>query len=177
MKQITVTTNVYKFDELSEEGKQKAIEGLWDINVDYEWWDFAYEDAKLIGVKINGFDIDRGSYCDIKLINGEIAICQAILKSHGEMCDTFKMAEKFLPQLQSALSDYEIANDDDDIDYDVYLEAQDKYNDLKDEFKNELQEKYLIILRKEYEYLTSEEAIIETIEANDYDFTEDGKLF
>ena len=32
-------------------------------------------------------------------------------------------------------------------------------------------------LRKshEYEYLTSREAIIETIEANDYDFTENGK--
>ena len=32
-------------------------------------------------------------------------------------------------------------------------------------------------LEKEYNYLTSEKAIIETIEANDYEFTEDGKIY
>jgi hypothetical protein len=31
-------------------------------------------------------------------------------------------------------------------------------------------------LEKEYEYLSSDEAIIETIEANEYTFTESGKL-
>jgi len=31
-------------------------------------------------------------------------------------------------------------------------------------------------LSNEFDYLTSEDAIIETIEANDYYFTEDGKL-
>jgi predicted transcriptional regulator len=32
------------------------------------------------------------------------------------------------------------------------------------------------MLQKEYEYLTSEEAIIETIEANEYEFTEKGEM-
>jgi hypothetical protein len=32
------------------------------------------------------------------------------------------------------------------------------------------------MLSKEYDYQTSEEAIIETIKANDYDFTENGNL-
>jgi hypothetical protein len=32
-------------------------------------------------------------------------------------------------------------------------------------------------LETEYDYLTSEEAIIETIEANEYEFTEDGELY
>jgi len=32
-------------------------------------------------------------------------------------------------------------------------------------------------LEKEYEYLSSEKVIIETIEANEYEFTEDGKLY
>jgi hypothetical protein len=31
-------------------------------------------------------------------------------------------------------------------------------------------------LEKEYEYLTSDESIIETIHANEYEFTEDGKI-
>ena len=32
------------------------------------------------------------------------------------------------------------------------------------------------LLEKEYEYLTSREAIIETIEANDYEFDENGNI-
>ena len=46
----------------------------------------------------------------------------------------------------------------------------------EDDFLQSLCEDYRIILRNEYEYLTSEEAIIETIESNEYYFTEDGKL-
>ena len=33
-----------------------------------------------------------------------------------------------------------------------------------------------VLLRDEYEYLTSDEAVKETIEANEYEFTEGGKL-
>jgi len=32
-------------------------------------------------------------------------------------------------------------------------------------------------LQHEHDYLTSEEAIIETIEANDYDFTANGDIY
>ena len=53
---------VYEFNELSEEAKEKAIEKLWNINVDYEWWDCVYDDAENIGLKIKEFDLDRGSY-------------------------------------------------------------------------------------------------------------------
>jgi len=36
----TVRTEVFKFDELSTEAQQKAIEKQYDINVrDFEWWD------------------------------------------------------------------------------------------------------------------------------------------
>ena len=34
----------------------------------------------------------------------------------------------------------------------------------------------LTLLRREYDYFTSEEAIIETIEANEYEFDENGNL-
>ena len=33
-----------------------------------------------------------------------------------------------------------------------------------------------VLLRDEYEYLTSDDAVKETIEANEYEFTEGGKL-
>lgn len=50
-------------------------------------------------------------------------------------------------------------------------------DDLDAAFARALSEEYLSILRQEYDYQTSEEAIKGTIEANDYDFTEDGKIF
>jgi myo-inositol catabolism protein IolC len=31
---------VYKFNELDEKAKEKAIERYSDINVDYDWWEF-----------------------------------------------------------------------------------------------------------------------------------------
>ena len=55
----THTINTYSFNELSEEAQQKAIENLSDINVNFDWWNFTYEDAKNIGLKITSFDLDR----------------------------------------------------------------------------------------------------------------------
>ncbi len=86
MKEVTI--KLYEFDELSERAQEEAIEKLSDINVDYDWWKYVYEDAERIGLKINEFDLER-----------------------------------------------------------------------------------------EYDYLTSGEAIIETIRANEYYFTEDGTLY
>jgi hypothetical protein len=48
--------------------------------------------------------------------------------------------------------------------------------DIDANFLRSLLEDYRIMLQKEYEYLTSEETIIETIEANEYEFTEKGEM-
>ena len=47
---------------------------------------------------------------------------------------------------------------------------------LLDELRIDACQEIYSALQKEYEYLTGDEAIIETIEANEYDFTADGKL-
>lgn len=52
----TIKTTVYTFDELSDEAKQSAIDNNRDINIDYEWWDYIYNDTIEIG-KILGIDI------------------------------------------------------------------------------------------------------------------------
>ena len=57
MREDTVTTKVYPFDELSDAAKETAIEKLWDINGDYEWWASTCEDAKTIGLAIIAFEV------------------------------------------------------------------------------------------------------------------------
>jgi hypothetical protein len=121
---------LYKFNELSDDAKDKAIKKLWDITV-----------------------------------------ANKIITDHGPDCDTFKTAKNYLTELTELR---EHANDDKDL----LDECDDEPDttDIDSEFLKSLLEDYRIILQKEYEYLTGKPAIIEMIEANDYEFTEDGTL-
>ena len=150
-------TKVYPFGELSDEAKEKAVEGLYDVNLFYEWWESTFEDAKNVGIVIEEFEIDRGSYCR-GTIDDKIDTARAILKEHGDSCETWQTAKDF----HDAVAKYGDETTD--------------FEDLCKEFTYSILEDYRIILQKEYEYLSSEKAIIEAIEANEYEFTEGGKL-
>lgn len=172
MRTIVTRTDVFKFDELSEEAKQKAVENLYDLNVDYDWWDSIYDDAKQIGCKIDGFDTGRGNSIKFVCKDAE-ETATLILENHGDQTDTYKLAEQYLKDHDKIIEEAE--RDEDGELADEY--AVDRLlDDLDAEFIRALGEEYLSILRQEYEYLTSEEAIIETIRANEYEFTEEGRL-
>jgi hypothetical protein len=148
METITETYNIYSFNELSDESKEKAVENLHDINVDYDWWDNVYSDAEQVGIKIEEFGIDRNYFITTSPILSPDDIANAIIKNHGDVCNTYKIASEYLK------------NSD----------------ELDDEFLSDIEDEYLSMLNREYEYLTSEESIIETIEANEYNFLENGEL-
>jgi hypothetical protein len=161
MKTVTRQYKVYKFEELPEEAQEKAIQHLSDINVNYKWWDTVEEDAKTIGLNITSFNLYRNQI-DGEWIDNAWEAAKAIIENHGDMCETYTDAQNYL-KLHDALQPDEYGNvDSEDIDSDFL------YTLLQD---------YLSMLRKEEEYLTSEEAIIETIKDNDFDFTIDGKIF
>jgi hypothetical protein len=162
---------LYPYAELSDKAKQKALESLRDINMDHAWWDFIYEDAAMVGIEITAFDCGYRSYCDANILCcAETA--ELILKNHGEMCGTYKLAEAF----KRAIEKEEIASWE--CNFKVYDEygLEDLTEELEIEFKRNLQEEYLSMLRGECNYLTTEEAILETIECNEYEFTEDGEI-
>jgi hypothetical protein len=154
MRQVVIA--LFKFSELSEESKQVAIEKFSDINVDYDWWQWTYGDAENIGLKITSFDLDRKSITG-ELTGAGIDTANKIMSEHGKETETFKTAERYYKQLHEGIDD--------------------EISESEEEFLRDLLEDYRIILQKEYDYNTSKEAIIETIEANEYEFTEDGKIF
>jgi len=161
MREETITIKHFKFDELNEKAKSKAIEKLWDLNIEYDWWDYIYEDAKRIGCNITEFDIDRGSFCTMDFSNDYlIDIAKNIIKEHGEACNTYKLASEYIINHKSA--------------YDA--ETDSVPMSLNRPFIDSLQEEYLSMLRREYEHLTSEEAIVDSIESNEYEFDENGNL-
>ncbi len=152
-------TTVYLFDELSDDTKQAVLEKLYDTNVNYEWWGSIYEDAKNVGIEITEFDIDRSSFCHGN-IDDAMKTANKILLVHGKDYKTYKTADAFL-------CDMSYLDDDDDI-------AQDE---TEAEFGRSILEDYRIILQKEYEYLTSEEVIVEMIKVNEFEFTADGQIY
>lgn len=153
----TIDIKLYKFNELTEEAQRKAIDNLCDINVDHDWWECVYQDAEDVGLLIKGFDINRRTIEIDFYQDAEHSACH-ILSSHGHESSTYQNTIDFVV---------------------TYLQYRD--NDEKEEVRYELLRdlgnSYLAMLENEYEYLTSEEAIVETIVANEYEFTENGKFY
>lgn len=178
----TITVTEYQFDELSDDAKQNALEKLWGLNVDHDWWDYLYEDAARIGLKIEEFDLGRRRSIDGKLTESLLGCCKLIRKNHGKACDTFKTAKQYLIEYIEKFKKWLAGEDKDgyehwgNCDWLREFESSDEANDVTGEFGIALLQDYLIMLDKEYDYQTSEEAIIETIQANEYLFTENGVL-
>lgn len=183
MREDTKITKVYRFEELSDEAQQKALEKLCDVNIDYEWWESVFEDAKTIGVVIKEFSLDRGSYCRGQFIESELDVAEAILKEHGKDCETYRDAYEFIwAMAESEDADYEEYRREVEPGDDFVWGAEDFDPDAAcpdelEEFQRTIFEDYRIILQKEYDYLTSEDTIRETINANEYEFTEDGQIY
>jgi hypothetical protein len=173
----TKTINLYSFNELSEQAQQKAIENLYDINVTHEWWDFTYEDAENIGLKITEFDLDRNRHANGEFIfDVPVDVANAIKNNHGEQCETYKTAIKFIAEWDNLVATHSDGIETDRVCEDKEYDFDNAATGLEQDFLKALLEDYSLLLQKEYEYLTSKEAIIETINANEYTFTESGKL-
>ena len=156
MREISI--KLYTFEELSKESKKKALESLSDINTDHDWWRYTYDDASDVGVMITASNIDRRTIKADFYQDAEATACH-ILRNHGHDTDTYKHTIDFCETY--------ILCRDDDIGRPCAREA----------YLSDLCRSYLTILENEYKYLTSEAAIVEAIEAGDWEFTEDGKLY
>lgn len=167
-----IVKEIYKFDELKEKAKEKARDWYREHSLDYEWWESVYEDAKNIGLKITGFDIDRAVGAEGKFTDSALDVAKAILKDHGHMTETYKNARDFLEEMAKKEKAY-YAADEDNEDFEGSEEAE----ELEKEFLNTLLQDYAQILRAEYKHLMSDEIVDESIVANEYEFNADGTVF
>lgn len=212
----TKTITLYSFDELSDKAKQKAIENLYDLNVDYEWWENTYDDfhsmAKYFGIDVDlkktwftGFyQQGQGSAytADVDVIKLVACVKGHLWKEYApkdtlSFYDVTPNIERVCKLISKDFIDgscyVEATNRETSIkvsfDYDIYntnerwdqepanvLNAINDLEILVSDVCKTLNDWFFKNLQTEYDYLTSEEAIIESIQANDYTFTEDGKL-
>lgn len=166
----TIRIKLYKFNELSESAKEKAIENfrINNYNDDEFIWDQIQDDAKEINLEIISLDDNRENKGQFVYSGEDTA--KLILEKHGKDCDTYKIAENFLHEWQPAKEKFEKENEG------WYFSDEDEGEEMEADFLQSILEDYRIMYNKDIEYQNSDEYIIETIEANEYEFTQDGKL-
>tara|TARA_R100001530_G_scaffold42474_1_gene32372 strand:+ start:202 stop:702 length:501 start_codon:yes stop_codon:yes gene_type:complete len=158
----------WKFEELTEEQQEKAIENYYDFNVDDSFWCEEWTEDNLdIGLKVTSFDIGRGAYCKIDCQKDFQEIAENIQKTFGKEADITQTATNFLKSRKEIIEHTEDNEPE-------YLED---IEEVEEEFERELEIDILQQLKDSYEYNTSKEAISESLIANDYDFTSDSKIF
>lgn len=170
------TINIYTFDELSNEAKQKAIANNQDINTDYKWFDCIYCEADEIGLKISSFDI---YYKDIQ---GELEIdsiytAEKIISNFGENSELYECAKNFIYDWETLVKKYSDGINTDKVsegNEEAFDEEADKLERL---FKKNILKQFLNFLTQDYEYLISDEAITETLIVNEYEFYGDGSRY
>jgi len=177
MREDTVTTKVYNFDELSDKAKETAIENFSDCNVNYDWWESTYEDAKTIGLRITSFDLDRSRHAKGEWVDSGEETARLILENHGKSCETHGNAICYLAERSTLIAKWSDGIKLDEVHEDNEYDFDQECDELDTEFLKTICEDYSIMLQKESEYLQSEEAIIETIEANEWEFTVGGILY
>lgn len=198
MKTITKEFIIYEYSDIlsNEDLKQKILQKHYDINTNFDWYDYILEDWKtkleaigFINPEINftGFysQGDGASftceYIDIKeiAIHSELFIAREInalyaLWNNGYIEAAIKRITHHY------YHKYTITNEFNDGQMLIkWTHLQKIVNRLREYIDNlilTLSDAIYKQLETEYEYLTSDEAILETIQANNYEFYEDGSI-
>lgn len=197
---ITKEIKLYKFSELPEDIQDKVLERMWDINVDYDEWtdvdyyeeqlqELGFEDSK---VHYTGFSSQGDGACfecrnvdiitwleksgkekDFPLTYSELKFGDNDLEIYGNF---YHSGHYYHQNCMYLNLDFNCYYDEESL---LYKHLEEEFNKLESVLLNFARDKAQDIyssLEKEFDYLTSREQIIETIEANDYLFDEDGRI-
>jgi len=182
----TIRTKVYKFDELTPAAQNKAIEKLYDINVDHSWWEYGlenmvnmlsengFENAK---IQFSGFSSQGdGASFDADINVSHFCNDRRIVKIAEEYCHFHIAKSSFANHYSHERTRY--------VEYNSLEAKSVRINEALQQLSETIEQRRLSLskqiykdLEQEYEYLTSKEAVIETIQANEYEFYQDGTLY
>ena len=181
MREMNVT--VYSFAELSEKAQERALNDFRDINVEFNWYEDTFDTiraaGKLLGLDIGQIYFDAYSYCifdaSYEYVRGAVKAVRKEFSWADDLCKVAKdlqdLQKRHFYSLSCAVTKGRSMNYYRCFRFGEDYECDD-LGDILDDFAHWAR----ILLRDEYKYLTSDEAIQEVIEANEYEFDEAGKL-
>ena len=195
----TYSFTAYQFDELSETAKKRAIEAMRfnEAAAGDEWWDNVYSDAteiaKLMGINIekiyfSGFSSQGDGAQFVGSYGYEKGSVKAV-KAYAPLDETLHSIAADLAEIQKKHSyglSATVKNDGRYChEYDTAIEVEERNGNWVEEgVEEELKETLRSFMRwiykqleKEYDYLTSDEAVAEALEGSMAEFNEDGTPF
>jgi hypothetical protein len=192
---------VYKFNELSDEAKDKAIEDYRQDGFGYEWWDYIFEDAKRMGslmgitvdkIYFSGFSSQGDGACfegSYEYVKGSV---KAIREETGDSDKDLAAIAKGLQAEQRRnfyglsanvkqrghyshefCTEIDVQDNRDNAPWQVSDEVEEAIKDLLRDFMRWIYRS----LEREWHYMNSDAAITENIEANEYEFLENGRMY
>jgi hypothetical protein len=170
----TVEIKVYSYDGLSEAAKEKAREWYSDCDSDWQFeWECVCGDAKKVGLNIESLG-DARRDCRGAFTEDALEVAKKIMQGHGKDCATFKTADAYTAKVEELDKKFPLYGQDDSP-YD--FECEQEKEGLDDDFLGELLSDYYGMMVDSAEEARSRERVEENIRANDYQFTEDGKIY
>jgi hypothetical protein len=168
-----IQLKLYPLEELGEKGREKALADHLQVNVDYDWWETLYRDAEDAGIRIDGFNLDRKDCIYAGFTLDAVYTAGKVTDHHGQHTDTFLTTAEFCKNRDKLLNGRPRDADRAYLRTDELAEAMELW---ETNYLHAISKDYFRLLSGEYDYLTSEKAISETLTANDYYFTADGKI-
>lgn len=166
-------TKLYTFNELSDESKEVALDQCRYFQVNDSFWyeDILYDWFNTLGINVVSFNIDYGTIETVIEYPSNKEIAYAILSEYGKQCELYSIASNYLYSLHWCKKDKKNRRS--------YGRSTICFNreEIDQEFLNNIDQEFLAILRNEYEYLISDESVKEMISCNEYELTEDGKIY
>jgi hypothetical protein len=186
-KKITIIG--YTIKELEPKVREEVVNRYSEINTNHDWFDGCYEgfDEKLAEYGLecmkrfewdlyrNDFEFNGLNIKDQKLLLSKLEVSKDLipleLKTNGNYI--IEMGAKDCYVKVDITDDYAMTCPD--ITMDELQEVEDAIGNKLSSLIEDLQSQFLKVLKDDYEYLTSEEAIVDSLDANDYLFTKEGK--
>jgi hypothetical protein len=184
---------VFTFDELTPEAQEKALDHHRQFVYEdtQHHFDSMKEDAsESASFKIETLNDNPIDGAGVFLVDAETT-AKAILTNHGDICKTHGIAKTFLDQWQALntlkdsceeqldrlneIEEWNAGDKESARQNELRLsQVEDEIEELENEFAKDIGHEYGVLWSQELGYQTSDEAIKETIEANEYEFLEDG---
>jgi hypothetical protein len=184
-----ITIMAYTINELKPEIKDKVIEKFSEINTSHDWYENSYEgwaeklaeygleaDNYTWDLYRNEFDFTNLRVIDAAVLLSKLELSKELIPFDITTKGNYDIQISFRDGLDVTVDSNNYDEDDfdeklqeptDDLECVIFDKVEDLVKHLKSEFFKQLKD--------DYEYLTSEEAIIDTLDANEHLFTKEGK--
>ena len=172
-----IETEVYTFDELSDDAKEKVIEKQRLSKMEMDISDWIIDDCYLLNPKgIDDLIIHNTRKLYYDLYRQYINVSEAMyIKDSTAFLNWLEIPIDLQDKIDYTIEESSIHFEENNVRVNFNDSDIDILDNAKEKFKKHCS--YILnSMQSSYDYYLSDECIIEDIEANEYEFTKDGKL-